>query len=136
MNDIFGIWWSVFRDKSKQDRIKHYNSLPRDQQNNLRQSFLNDGWCDLFCQNQVDHLIDYIKNVYNIDLFDIRIKAIKYNKSFLIEQQIWENIENMILEYEPLFNSDILFGGLKVRSWGKKKKLLLITAQQKGMIDA
>ena len=66
----------------------------------------------------------------------MRIKALKYNRVFLVEQHIWEDIESMILEYEPLFNSDVLFGGLKIRSWGMKKRFFKITAQQKGRIDA
>lgn len=132
MSDIFKTWWSVFESKSKEVRIDHYTSLSKTQQLALRQSFLQDGWCELFCQNHVDHLLDYIKNIYSIDLFDMRIKALKYRRVFLVEQHIWEDIENMILEYEPLFNSDILFGGLKVQPWGIQKRFLRIAAQQKG----
>ena len=136
MSDIFGEWWSVFGHESKTSRLNHYNSLSRSQQFALRQSFLEDGWCELFCQNHIDNLLDYIKKTYNIDLFDMRIKALKHNRVFLIEQYIWEDIENRILEYEPLFNSDVLFGGLKIRAWGTKKSFFVITAQRKGRIDA
>lgn len=136
MSDIFGNWWSTFKSKNKEARLDNYSSLSTIQQLALRQSFLQDGWCELFCQNHIDHLLDHIKTIYNIDLFDMRIKALKYNRVFLVEQHIWEDIENMILEYEPLFNSDILFGGLKVRPWGTKKRFFKITAQQKGRIDA
>lgn len=66
----------------------------------------------------------------------MRIKAIKHNRVFLVEQFIWKDIENMILEYEPLFDSNILFGGLKMQPWGEKKRFLKITAQQKGRINA
>ena len=136
MSDIFGKWWSTFESKSKEARLNHYSLLPKTQQLALRRSFLEDGWCDLFCQNHIDHLLDHIKNTYNIDLLDMRIKALKYHRVFLVEQHIWEDIENMILEYEPLFDSDVLFGGLKIRSWGTKKRFFKITAQQKGRIDA
>ncbi len=136
MSDIFGKWWSIFKLKSRADRLDHYNSLSRIQQLALRQSFLKDGWCNLFCQNHIDHLLDYIKNIYNIDLFDMRIKALKHQRVFLIEQYIWEDIKNMILEYEPLFESNILFGGLKIQPWGMKKRFVRITAQQKGRINA
>lgn len=135
MSDIFGEWWSTFGCKSKTSRLDHYNSLSKSQQLALRQSFLEDGWCELFCQNHIDNLLDHIKNTYNIDLFDMRIKALKYNRVFLIEQHIWEDIGNMISEYEPLFNSDVLFGGLDIRTWGTKKSFV-ITAQRKGRLDA
>lgn len=136
VSDIFGEWWSLFKSKSRRDRLAHYNSLSRQQQLALRRSFLKDGWCELFCQNHVDHLVDYIKDTYNIDLLDMRIKALKFNRVFLVERHIWEDIENMILEYEPLFNSDILFGGLSVCAWGSKDKFFRVAAQQKGRIDA
>lgn len=135
MSDIFEKWWSTFETKSKKTRLDYYNSLSRVQQVALRKSFLDNGWCDLFCQNHIDYLTDFIKHTYNIDLFDMRIKILKFNRVFLIEQHIWEDIENMILEYEPLFNSDILFGGLKIRLWGNKKQFFKISAQQKGRVD-
>lgn len=135
MSDIFGQWWSVFKSKGREARLNHYSSLPKTQQIALRQSFLQDGWCELFCQNHIDYLLDHIKSIYNIDLFDIRLKALKHRRVFLVERHIWEDIENMILEYEPLFDSSILFGGLKIQSWGTKKRFFRISAQQKGRID-
>ena len=131
MSDIFEKWWSIFESKSKEVRLDHYNSLPKTQQLALQQSFLKDGWCELFCQNHIDHLLDFIKTNYNIDLLDIRIKALKHHRVFLIEQHIWEEIENMILEYEPLFDSNILFGGLEIRLWGTKTRFFKITANRK-----
>lgn len=136
MSDIFAKWWIVFESETKEARLTHYNSLSKLQRLALRQSFLKDGWCELFCQNHIDKLLDHIKKKYSIDLFDMRIKVLKYNRVFLIEQYIWEEIESMILEYEPLFNSDVLFGGLEIRPWGTKKRFFRIIAQQKGRIDA
>lgn len=135
MSDIFGEWWSVFGCKSKTSRLDNYTSLSKSQQLALRRSFLEDGWCELFCQNHIDNLLDHIKRTYDIDLIDMRIKALKYKRVFLVEKHIWEDIENMILEYEPLFNSDILFGGLKIRTWGIKRRFFVITAQ-KGRTNA
>lgn len=129
--DIFGEWWSVFRTKSKEDRLDHYNSLSKSQQSALRRSFLEGGWCYLFCQNHVDQLLDTIKRNHKLDLFDVRIKALKYNRVFLIERHIWEDIESMIKEYEPLFDSRILFGGLNIQPWGNKDKFFKISANRK-----
>lgn len=136
MSDIFGNWWKAFESETTGARHSYYDSLSKPQKNALCKSFLDDGWCELFCQNHIDHLLDHIKKTYNIDLFDMRIKALKYNRVFLVEQRIWKDIENMMLEYEPLFNSDILFGGLKIQPWGTKKRFFKITATQKGRVDA
>lgn len=126
--DEFGIWWDIFKDKTKEERLVNYNSLSDDKQIKLRQSFIYDGWCYLFCQNHIDRCLDIIKDRYDIDLIDLRIKAIKFNKVFLIDRFDWELIEDMIIEYEPLFNSEIIFGGLKVRPWGKQKQFVVVSA--------
>lgn len=136
MNDVFGTWWSTFACKSEEERFTYYSSLPRRQQSALCQSFVKDGWSALFCQNYIDQSLDSIKRQYGIDLIDLRIKALKHRKVFLIDRIIWEEIENMILEYEPLFDSTVLFGDLCIKPWGRRNQFIYIAAQRKGRIDA
>lgn len=124
--DLFEKWWSLFQHKTQRERLANYNSLPKKAQLDLRKSFLHDGWCQLFCQNHIDECLDLIKTKYSIDLFDLRIQAISKKKVFLISKPIWEEIEELFLEYEPLFNSDIIFGGLRVKSWGKNNQFVVI----------
>jgi hypothetical protein len=124
--DTFGHWWSLFQYKTQEERLANYNSLPKKEQLDLRKSFLHDGWCQLFCQNHIDECLDLVKTKYSIDLFDLRIQAIRKNKVFLLPKTVWEEIEGMFLEYEPLFNSDILFGGLYVKSWGKNNQFVIV----------
>jgi hypothetical protein len=131
--DKFESWWVIYEGKSKEERLAHYNSLTKEEQLDLRRSFLEDGWCELFCQNHIDHCLDLIKSKHSIDLIDLRIKALN-GRVFLIQRKTWEEIEHMILEYEPLFNSDILFGGLYVKPWGRKKQFVVIA--QRRRIDA
>jgi hypothetical protein len=131
--DRFGSWWSTFKSKSKEERLAHYNSLNRDEQLSLRESFLQDGWCELFCQNHIDQCLDQIKSKYAIDLLDLRIKALKHRRVFVIPKQTWEEIEQMILEYEPLFNSDIIFGGLVTKPWGTINQCIVVSAQRRNL---
>ncbi len=126
--DNFGTWWKTYQHKSKEERLTFYKSLTRNQQTNLRQSFIDDGWCQLFCQNHIDERLDEIKLRFSIDLIDLRIKALKFQRVFLINRFDWEEIEHMILEYEPLFNSKMLFGGLSITPWGKRNQLVVIKA--------
>jgi hypothetical protein len=136
MTDKFGQWWSAFQTKSQEERFSNYNSLSRNEQTALRDSFLSDGWCQLFCQNEVDRVLDYIKQYYDIDLIDFRIKVTKFNRVFLIERRLWEEITDMILEYVPLYNSSVIFGGLITEPWGKNDRFVRISAQRKGRINA
>ncbi|MHA2279282.1 MAG: hypothetical protein ACXAC5_00110 [Promethearchaeota archaeon] len=133
--DTFERWWTIHKSKSKEERLTHYRSLSKEEQFDLRRSFLEDGWCELFCQNHIDRCLDLIKTKHSIDLIALRIQALNNNKVFLIEKDTWEEIEHMILEYEPLFNSDILFGGLYVKPWGRRKQFVVISAQRR-KIDA
>lgn len=136
MTDKFGEWWSVFQSKTKEERYSHYDSLSRDEKSALRDSFRCHGWSQLFCQNHIDCVLDYIKKSYRVDLIDLRIKSLKFSRTFLIEKHIWEEIEEMIFEYVPLYNSNILFGGLVVEPWGKRNQFVRIAAQREGRIDA
>lgn len=130
MTDKFGEWWLVFRSKTEEERITHYSSLSRNEQSALCDSFRRHGWSSLFCQNHIDHVLDDIKRRYAVDLVDLRIKALKFGRIFLIEKRIWEEIEEMILEYVPLYNSNILFGGLLTQPWGKHDQFIRICVKK------
>lgn len=126
--DEFGKIWSEYQFKSLEERCKYFNSLTRLQQTRIKESFIDNGWCQLFCQNKVDEILDQIKTDYGIDLIDMRIKSMKFGRVFLIERHIWGNIINSFKEYEPLFNSETIFGGITTHYWGKKKQFVVISS--------
>ena len=72
----------------------------------------------MFIHNIVDDHVTFIKATYDIDLIDLRIKALK-GKVYLIEKKVWDHIEELIYPYQDYYNLDILFGGLVVKPWGK-----------------
>jgi len=127
--DAFGKWWLQHKLKSRSERYFHFDSLTKEEQLVLKRSFLNDGWCELFCQNHVDRILDRIKNAYELDLIDLRIKALKYGRTFIIDRQIWEDAKKMILDYEPLFDSSLIFGGIQSKPWGKYNQFVVIKSQ-------
>lgn len=129
MPDRFEEWWSKYESKPRDERIRHFNSLSKSEQIRLQQSFLQDGWCHLFCQNHIDNVLDHIKDIYGLDLIDMRIKALKFRRVFLINKEIWENIKNMVLEYDPISNTNVVFGGMTSRLWGRKNNFYLIYAK-------
>jgi len=129
MQNRFEEWWSKYRSKPRGERIRNFNSLSKSEQTRLQQSFLKDGWCHLFCQNYIDSVLDQINKTYKLDLIDMRIKALKYNRVFLVERDIWDSIKKIISEYDPLYDSEIIFGGLSIRSWGRKNNFYRIMAK-------
>ena len=130
--DKFQKWWSQHESQTQEERFRNFESLDREEKQVLQDTFIQNGWCSLFCQNHVDDLIDQIEFKYNINLIDLRIQAIKFDKTFVMHRKYWEEITDMIKEYEPLYNSDILFGGLTFKPWGKTKNFVVISALRKG----
>jgi hypothetical protein len=58
----------------------------------------------------------------------MRLQAIKLGKVFLIEKPVWEHIENLMLEFEDYYDSNLIFGGLLISDWGVHKQFCKIRA--------
>ena len=122
---LFQEYWSRFSTKSNKERARYFSSLSRQAQRSLVHSFFSDGWHQLIVRNIVDKHLDVIKRKYNIDILDMRIKALK-GRRFLVCKQIWDEIADLLLTYRDYYDSDLLFGGLDIQTWGKKKQFYLI----------
>ena len=122
---LFQEYWSRFSTKSNKERARYFSSLSRQAQRSLVHSFFSDGWHQLIVRNIVDKHLDVIKRKYNIDILDMRIKALK-GRRFLVDKQIWDEIADLLLTYRDYYDSDLLFGGLDIQTWGKKKQFYLI----------
>lgn len=127
--DAFGQWWHLNRDKPVEERKRLFESLPVDQQKILVDSLFKCGWKDLFYKNMVDSLLDNFKRKHGIDLIDMRIKATKYSRVFLIEKGVWENICEQLGAFESSCNLDLIFGGLMAVPWGKNKDFYRVTGK-------
>jgi len=127
---LFEEFWLRYSNKPK-DRKIYFQSLSLNDQTLLIKSFYKEGWKDQFMQDQVDHKLDDIKSKYNIDLINLRIQAIKFGRIFIIEKHIWEEIENLILPFDICYDIDIIFGGLLISLWGRKKQCYLIKANSR-----
>ena len=119
MMTTFLSFWSQFGNSPLSERRKYFNSLSKQQQKHLLHSFYSGGWDKFFVKIHIDEMLDLINLKYGIDLIDLRIKVIKFNRVFLIERSTWEYIEHILLEYKEYYNTDIIFGGIEVSQWGR-----------------
>ncbi len=124
---LFGEWWAENGTILPSERFRHFDSLTRDEQTNLKRSFFDERWDDLFYRNEIDEVLDLIKHTYSIDLIDLRIKAIWFRRIFLIERHIWDDIEDRIRFYEGYYDVEKLFDGLSIRLWGENNGFFRIT---------
>ena len=118
MNSIFNSYWRVYSKRTLADKQDYFNSLSVYSQKKLIKSFFAAKLYSLYLQNIVDQVLDSIKEQYDIDLIDLRIKAIKFGRTFLIEKEIWDDIENRM--FSEFYDTDIYFGGLLVQSWNEQ----------------
>ena len=109
----FGDWWMRHSEMTHEDREKSFSSLTRRERKELITSLYEENWHELFYQNQIDELLDYVKIKYGIDLIDLRIKALKHKKIF-IHKKVWNDIEELFWEYKDVYDLGIVFGGLVV----------------------
>jgi len=130
MQSLFNIYWSEYSTKTIPQRRDYFYSLPHQDRRNLIDSFFEEKWFDMCIQNMIDHFLDYIKNKYNIDIVDLRIKAIKLGKVFLVDRETWDMIENEIFQYDQYTNIDAYIGGLLIKPWGKNKQFYRIRSKK------
>lgn len=130
MQNPFQTFWSEFGTQTLSERRDYFNSLDSDQKTLLIRSFKQDGWDRFFAAIYIDHLIDRIKKEFKIDLIDLRVKAIKFRKVFLIDTLLWERIEELICEWSDFYDIDIIFGGLQICRWGKSGQFCKIRAKK------
>jgi hypothetical protein len=127
----FEAFWNDYRQKTLQERQGYFRALSRREQSRLIDSFFADGWHEVVVQNVIDERLDYIKTYYGIDLIELRLQAIRLGKVFLVDRQSWEEIEQLILEFDNYYNSDIVFGDLVVSNWGRQKQFCKIRANRR-----
>ncbi len=130
MNHTFLSFWSQFGEQPLSNRREYFESMSKQERANLIQSFYQGGWHNFFATVYIDYLLDEFKATFDIDLIDLRIKAIKHNKVFLIDRDTWEYIQELMLEFNNYYDSSLIFGGLKMEIWGKKGQFYKIKARK------
>jgi len=130
MENAFKTYWDEYSAKTLEERREYFDSLNRLDRQHLLKSFFDEGWYDLFMQNLLEKSLDHIKRQYDIDLIDMRIKAVKDGKVFLIEKDAWNDIESEICQYADYCDTDVYFGGLLIESWGKRGQFYRIRAKR------
>ncbi len=122
----FEEFWAEYGTRSLRARERYFRSIPKDARQLLVTDFFSNGWHELFVRNIINQRLDFIKHTYDIDVIDLRIKALKLGKVFLIENSVWTIIEHLLCEFDSYYDIDLLFGGLIVTGWGKKNQFCKI----------
>lgn len=127
----FGEYWAKYASRSVRSRKAYFDALPQEEQRLLLESFYSENWPALFFRNMLDETLDEIKRTYNIDLIDLRIKALRCRRTFLIERDVWEHIEQLTCAFDDHIDISFLFAGLTVTAWGKERQFYIIRARRR-----
>jgi hypothetical protein len=125
-NQTFAAFWARFGDRPLKDRREYFSSLSRDAQESLIHNFFAEKWHEVLVHNIIDQRLDYIKQLYGLDLIEMRINALRSNKVFLVDKHIWDDVEDLLMEFQDYYDTDLIFGGLVVADWGTNKQFCKI----------
>ena len=120
----FTEYWYYARYLSREQRKIIYKSLPVEQKKFLDNSYLKEGWCDLFWRNEANEKIDEFKESYGYDMLEIRLKALK-GKSVYVPTKFWKIAKE---QFNTIASEAVQFaiGGLKAIPDKKNDQVCLI----------
>lgn len=98
--DSFSEYWYYAKYLSREQRKIIFKSLPNDEKEFLDNSYLEDGWSDLFYRNEIDEKIDELKEAYGYNILEIRAKVLR-GKSVYVPLKFWKIVEEQMGAYKP-----------------------------------
>ena len=96
----FTEYWYYARYLSREQRKIIFKSLSSEQKKCLDNSYLKEGWSDLFHRNEVNEKIDELKESYGYDVLEIRLKALQ-GKSVYVPVNFWTIVEEQFSQMVP-----------------------------------
>ena len=108
----FRHYWSIAKSLGPEERAKFFASFNKDEKEQIKNSYHQGGWKDVFLYNKIDKICDEIKEFYDVDLFDLRIRVLTKNERILVDKDMWNDIMSRFSEYDACFDLNLIFGGI------------------------
>jgi hypothetical protein len=120
----FSEFWRFAKPMTQHQIDIIFRSLPTNQQKSIKESYKNGGWDDLMKRNQIDRIVDEIKNDENLkmDIVNIRCKILKGKTVYVLKIE-WDYISSLFSEFSEkhLYH---LFGGIEAEQVDEQTLLL------------
>ncbi len=87
----FAEYWSFAKHFSNKQRRVILKSLPKSQQQMLEDSYVKSGLKDLFIRNELDAILDSIRDEYGVDLLRLRVLVLG-GKTVHVNKKFWDHI--------------------------------------------
>jgi len=109
----FAEYWSYARFFNRHQRDVLLSNLPVDQRKSLMKSYMDGGWEDLVMRNELDGMLDVIKEDIHLDLLQVRCQVVLRDKSVEMKQAEWDYVQDVFGRYKPN-HVRYIFGGIAV----------------------
>ena len=120
----FSEYWYYARPLSIQQREVIFDNLDQDQKEVIEDSYVEDGWVDVMCRNEIDEFLDKIKEKFGYDILNIRIK-VRNGNSVYIPKKMWDIITRYLHQYRDESISYIL-SGIKTSICKENDQIILL----------
>jgi hypothetical protein len=105
----FQEFYSLTRPLTSIQRSKLLDSLPANERRRLMQALHAEGWEDLFIRNELDQLVDMIKEDFGEDLILLRVKVLSGNMH-KVRKSFWAYVDDVFSSYSMQHKWHILEG--------------------------
>jgi hypothetical protein len=124
--DDFSEYWHYAKCLTRSQRDVLFDSLPTVQRERIQRSYKRGGWEDLFVRDQINRVIDEVKEKLGHDLVDIRVKVVLNGGCVYVHKDEWDYIMQEFSRFH-VKDVDFLFGGISVvKSEGDKDVMVLL----------
>ena len=126
----FSEYWYFVRNLSESHRKLIFDSLPPKNQEVLESSYLREGYVDVQQRNEIDDIIDGLKNKYHYDILDIRVKVLK-GKSVYVPAKFWRLVKEYMRRYSSELTAYVTGNIVAIECDNNKDIVLLVLSSEK-----
>jgi len=124
----FQEFYFLTRPLSSLQRSKLMDSIPNQERKRLIKARSAEGWEDLFIRNEIDSLVDVIKEDFGEDLILLRIRILS-GETKKVRKSFWKYITDIFSSYSLKDKWNVL-EGIKIEPSGDEHYLLVSSREK------
>ena len=123
----FSEWWHYARILTDHQKSIIFDNISESQKDFLEGSYNREGWEEVFCHNEIDSIIDDLKEKYEYDVLSIRSKVLK-GKSVYLPRKFWDLLQEHLNQFKTRHVKYILSGIKAIPCKENNNVVLLISS--------
>ena len=120
----FAEYWFYAKQLAQKQRDVVFSNLSNDQQKSLEKDYKKGGWEDLIIRNEIDVILEDIKKTLNIDVLELRCKALS-GKTIYVKKSQWDYIIDTFSQFDTK-HSRYVIGGIEAQPTNNEDTVLVI----------